>query len=32
MLFFYDQSSLTNFFKALSCMTPVAYRRSFEGK
>ena len=32
MLFFNDQSALTNFFKARSGMTPVAYRRSFEGK
>lgn len=32
MLFFNDQSALTNFFKVRSGMTPVAYRRSFEGK
>lgn len=32
MLYFNDQSALTNFFKTRSGMTPVAYRRSFEGK
>ena len=32
MLFFNDQAALTNFFKARSGMSPVAYRRSFEGK
>ena len=32
ILFFNDQSALTNFFKSRSGMTPVAYRRSFMGK
>ena len=32
MLFFNDQSALTNFFKARSGMSPMAYRRSFAGK
>ena len=32
LLCFNDQSALTNFFKARSGMSPVAYRRSFEGK
>ena len=32
MLFFNDQSALTNFFKTRSGMSPMAYRRSFEGK
>lgn len=32
LLFFNDQAALTNFFKARSGMSPVAYRRSFEGK
>lgn len=32
ILFFNDQSALTNFFKSRSGMTPVAYRRSFVGK
>jgi AraC-like DNA-binding protein len=32
LLFFNDQAALTNFFKTRSGMSPVAYRRSFEGK
>lgn len=32
VLYFNDQSALTNFFKSRSGMTPGAYRRSFVGK
>lgn len=32
MLYFNDQAALTNFFKTRSGLSPVAYRRSFEGK
>ena len=32
MLYFNDQAALTNFFKTRSGMSPVVYRRNFEGK